>query len=132
MGQEELQDYCWSTWKGVGKDSNKAKGFYWVCIQERGMVYVDLLDAKGGAGYCGAGYDVIRQATHGKSKMWAREHPFETNELLARYFWGHFINGNPKKWHGHSEEENNIYQSKVNIIMNTCEKIRPLEVVAKN
>lgn len=95
------------------------------------MVYVDLLDAKGGAGYCGAGYDVIRQATNGKSRMWARQHPFETNELLAKYFFGKFINGDPKKWHGHDDQENNTYQTRIDIIKLKCEKEAPLEMADK-
>ena len=105
--EPEIAAYCWSTWQGCGENEEKAKLYFYVCLEERGMKYLDALNKHGGAGYSGAGYRVILRATDGKSRRWVKVHPFETNRALAAYFSGDRIGSSPKRWHSNQDEENN-------------------------
>ena len=124
IGREEVFKYCGSTWEGVGHDLPRAKIYYWVCIKERGLRYLDALDRNAGAGYSGAGYHCIYRATHGKSRGWVRNNPFETNKLLANYFFGHYIHGSPRMWHSNPDEDNNDdYEKDISWIAGKCEQL---------
>ena len=100
-----------------------AKGYFWICLEEQGMTYKDLLSKGGGAGFSGAGYSVLRKVTGGRTREWCRTHPWKCNELLAAYYCGPYIQSSPARWHSNPNPQNNRdYTDKVALIAWFCER----------